>query len=115
MQASVRMTQAANYKVQEMQSFAGRTTVKEYVSPAGKVFAVTWRGQFMPQLKQLLGKYFSQYEAALKARPRRYGHRPLDIQLPGLVIQTGGHVHDYFGRAYVPGMLPDGVSAKEIR
>lgn len=114
MNASVRVTQSQNYSVHEMQSASG-TLVREYVSPAGKVFAVTWSGQFMPQMQQILGNYFSQYTAALQAQPHRYGHRPLDLRLPGLVIQTGGHMRAYSGRAYVPDMLPQGVSAEAIR
>lgn len=55
MAASVRVTQpSSNYSVHEIQSPEG-TVVQEYVSPAGKVFAVTWRGQFMPQMQQVLG------------------------------------------------------------
>jgi hypothetical protein len=114
MNASVRVTQSENYSVHEMQS-PGGTMVREYASPAGKVFAVTWSGQFMPQMQQILGKYFSQYSAALQAQPHRYGHRPLDLQLPGLIVQTGGRMRAYYGRAYVPDMLPQGVSTDAIR
>ncbi len=115
MAASVRVTQpSGTYSVHEIQSPQG-TVVNEYVSPAGKVFAVTWRGQFMPQMQQILGNYFAEYSAALQTQQRRYGHRPLNIQRPDLVVQTGGRMRDYFGRAYVPGMLPQGVSADAIR
>ncbi len=115
MAASVRVTQpSSTYSVHEIQSPQG-TVVNEYVSPAGKVFAVTWRGQFMPQMQQILGNYFAEYSAALQTQQRRYGHRPLNIQRPDLVVQTGGRMRDYFGRAYVPGMLPQGVSADAIR
>ncbi len=114
MNASVKVTQEATYSVHEMQS-PGGTTVKEFVSPAGNVFAVSWQGQFPPQMQQILGSYYSQYSAALSAKPRHYGHRPLNIQQPGLVIQTGGHMRDYFGRAYIPDMLPTGVKTDEIK
>lgn len=115
MAASVRVTQPSrNYSVHEIQSPEG-TIIQEYVSPAGKVFAVTWRGQFMPQMQQILGNYFAEYSAALQAQPRRYGRRPLNIQRPDLVVQTGGQMRNYFGRAFVPGMIPQGVSADEVR
>lgn len=114
MKASVSVTQEADYSVHEMQSPSG-TQVKEFISPSGSVFAVSWQGQFPPQMQQILGSYFQQYSAALQAQPRHYGHRPLNIQEPGLVIQTGGHMRDYFGRAYVPDMLPAGVKAEDIR
>ncbi|MGC2638032.1 MAG: DUF2844 domain-containing protein [Acidobacteriaceae bacterium] len=115
MNASVRVTSANAYDVHEIAAPSG-TVVDEYVSPAGKVFAVTWHGQFMPDLQQILGPaYFQQYASALAAREKHFGHRPLNIQQPGLVVQTGGHMRDYFGRAYVPSMLPEGVKADDIR
>lgn len=114
MNASVNVAQEANYAVHEMQSPSG-TTVKEFVSPEGNVFAVSWQGQFPPQMQQILGSYFNQYSAAISAQPKHYGHRALNIQQPGLVIQTGGHMRSYFGRVYVPDMLPTGVKADEIK
>lgn len=115
MAASVRVTQpSSNYSIHEIQAPQG-TVVEEYVSAAGRVFAVTWRGQFMPQMQQILGNYFEEYSAALQAQPHRFGRRPLNIQRPDLVVQTGGQMRNYFGRAYVPGMLPQGVSADSIR
>jgi hypothetical protein len=113
MNASVSVAQNRSYAIHEMRSPAG-TVVDEYVSPAGKVFAVTWNGMFPPDMQQILGTYFSQYTAALQARPRRYGHPPLNIQEPGFVVQTGGHMRSYFGRAYIPEQLPQGITADEI-
>jgi hypothetical protein len=113
MNASVSVTQTRSYAIHEMKSPAG-TVVNEYVDPSGNVFAVSWQGQFPPQMQQILGSYFSRYTAALQAQQRRYGHPPLNIQEPGLVVQTGGHMRDHFGRAYIPAMLPQGVTADEI-
>jgi hypothetical protein len=39
----------------------------------------------------------------------------LNIQEPGLVVQSSGHARGFFGRAYVPGMLPPGVTPDQIR
>ncbi|HEX4037539.1 MAG TPA: DUF2844 domain-containing protein [Acidobacteriaceae bacterium] len=114
MNASVSVSQASGYALHEIQSPAGNV-VDEYVSPAGKVFAVAWHGQFPPQMQQILGTYFSQYSAALEAQPHRYGHPPLNIQLPGLVVQTAGRLRAHFGRAYIPDQLPEGVTADQIR
>ncbi len=114
MNASVNVTHADAYDIHEMQS-PGGTVVDEYVSSAGKVFAVAWHGQFPPQMQQILGGYFQQYTAALQAQPRHYGHRPLNIQTPNFVLQTGGHMRAYFGRAYIPDMLPEGIKPEEIK
>jgi hypothetical protein len=114
MNAEIKVTQSAAYGVHEMQA-PGGTVVREYVSPSGRVFAVAWHGPFVPEMQQILGAYFQQYSAALQAQKKHYGHHPLNIQQPGLVVQQGGHMRAYVGRAYVPEMLPQGVKAEEIK
>lgn len=114
-QGTLRTTSSDAYTVHEIQASTG-VAVREYVSPAGKVFAVTWQGQFPPDLRQLLGTYFDQYAQAVQAqRAHRRGHGPLLIQQPGLVIQMAGHMRSYFGKVYVPQMVPAGVHAEDIR
>lgn len=107
-------TQQGNYHVQQME-LPGGTVVNEYVAPSGQVFAVTWHGQFLPPMQQILGDYFQQYTAALQARPATFGHRPLNIQQSGLVVQTSGHMRAHSGRAYIPSLVPQGVSLNQIQ
>lgn len=115
MHGSLKTTQAPAYTLHEIKASAG-TVVKEYVSPAGKVFAITWRGQFVPNMQQLLGSYYQQFaDGAAAQRAAQPGHRPLNIRQPGLVVQNGGHMRSYFGRAYVPEMVPQGVSMGGIQ
>ncbi|HXY02136.1 MAG TPA: DUF2844 domain-containing protein [Terriglobales bacterium] len=114
MKASANVAQTGGYQVHEMKVPTG-TVVKEYVSPAGRVFAVSWHGPFIPDMQQILGAYFQQFSAALQAQPHQYGRHPLNLQEPGFVVQTGGHMRAYTGRAYVPEMLPQGVHADEIK
>ncbi|MGC1482386.1 MAG: DUF2844 domain-containing protein [Candidatus Acidiferrum sp.] len=114
-QATLRTTSSDSYTIHEMQAPTG-VAVKEYASPAGKVFAVTWKGPIHPDLRQLLGPYFEQFVQAEQAqRAQRRGHGPVLIQLPGLVIQVTGHMRSLAGRAYVPQMLPSGVRVADIR
>lgn len=115
MKGSLRTTPSAAYTVHEIKTSTG-TAVREYVSPSGKVFGVAWQGAFVPDLQQLLGEYFDQYSQSAKEQVASHvGRRPLNIQQPGLVVQSGGHMRAYFGRAYVPQMLPSGVSVDAIR
>jgi hypothetical protein len=115
MQGTLRATAAASYSVQEIQSPAG-TVVREYVSSAGKVFAIAWQGEWPPDMRQLLGNYFDQYAQAAKTQSgARIGRRPLVIEQPGLVVQMGGHPRSFKGRAYVPDLLPSGVAAEAIQ
>jgi Protein of unknown function (DUF2844) len=63
-----------------------------------------------------LGSYFEQYVQAAKAQSAaRMGRRPLMIEQPGLVVQSGGHPRAFSGKAYVPDMLPTGVRAEDIQ
>ena len=57
LQSSVKMTDQSLFRVHEMTLDTG-TVVREFVALDGKVFAVSWRGPYMPNLRQALGKYF---------------------------------------------------------
>jgi uncharacterized protein DUF2844 len=110
--ATLRTVYGAKYTMHELQVPAG-TMVREYIAPTGVVFAVAWQGPSMPDLRQLLGARFDQYVAAVAARRNVRG--PVSMQLPGLVVQSSGHMRSFAGRAYVPESLPQGVSADELR
>lgn len=109
---SIRTGQA--YTVHELHQESG-TVVKEFISPAGKVFAVSWSGPFIPDLRQLLGEYFDKFSQAAQTRARRPGRAPLMIEQDGLVVQSGGHMRAFTGRAYLTDKLPEGVSTDAIR
>lgn len=100
------------YTVQAMQMVSG-TIVHEFVSPAGKVFGVSWRGPTIPDLSSLLGTYYEQFSAA--APPPRRGQRHLEVRQPDLVVQSGGHMRAFFGRAYIPSLLPANFDPKDIQ
>ncbi len=115
MQGSLRITQGQVFSVHEIAAATG-TTVREYASPSGKIFAVAWQGPWLPSMRQLLSSYFAQYQQALQASvPAHAGRRPLLIEQPGLVVQSGGHMRSFSGRAYIPQMMPQGVRAEDIR
>jgi hypothetical protein len=115
MQGSLRTSSNNSYTLHEIQTSTG-VAVKEYVSPSGKVFAVTWQGPFHPDLRQLLGTYFDQFTQAEQAqRTQRRGHGPVSIQQAGFVVQIAGHMRSFSGKAYVPQMLPAGIRAEDIR
>ncbi len=105
----------AAYTRHEIQSPTG-LVVNEYVSPSGRVFAVTWRGPWMPDLRQLLGTYFDQFVQAARAQSQQFaGRHPLVIQNPGLVVVVAGHPRWFTGSAYVPGFVPAGIRAEGLR
>jgi len=100
-----------NYTVHEMTLSSG-TTVREYIANE-KVFAVAWRGQHKPDLKQLMGPYFETYTK--EALTHRSGHSHVAIEHPDFVMHAAGHMRYSAGSAYIPGMLPQGVTAQDIR
>ena len=102
---------ARGYSVQEIKTADG-TVVREYVSAEGKVFGVAWNGPIMPDLKQLFGDHFPTFQSEAQARGSARG--PLRINRPDLVIQSGGHMRAFSGRAYLPQLLPAGATAAEI-
>lgn len=115
MQGTRTMKTAESYTVHEIQGENG-TKVREYISADGKVFALAWNGPWFPDMKQILGTYFDQYSRASQAqRTTRIRRGPVMINEPGLIVQIGGHMRAFAGRAYVPEMLPSGVGAENIQ
>jgi hypothetical protein len=90
------------------------TRVRQYVSSAGTVFAVTWSGPFMPDLHQLMGTHFDTM-IARQVQNRHAGQRVYSQHDPDLVIESGGRPRHFVGRAYLPGALPAGVKGQDIK
>lgn len=104
-------TPGASYRMQELDLPSG-TVVHEYLSTADKVFAVTWQGRSMPDLRTLLGDYFQPFVAGAAAG--HHNHHHLAVTQPDLVVRTGGHMRAFAGRAYVPSLLPPGFSPDDL-
>lgn len=114
-QSALRSTAASAYTVQELKAPTG-VVVREYVSPAGKVFAVSWQGAVHPDLKQLLGPYFQTFMQAVHSqKSSRMRRAPLMINEPGFVFAMGGHMRWIVGRAYDPTLVPANVRMEDIR
>jgi len=88
--------------------------VREYVNQDGLVFAVTWRGPVQPDLQRMLQARFAQYNQARAALTQPGLRRALRIASPDLVVETGGHLRAYSGRAYFPKLVPAGASAADL-
>lgn len=112
MKAIRRVIANGRFQVHELQT-DGNNVVREFVTPDGNVFGVTWTTQFGPQYSQLLGSYTERLNKAAQAR--RNHRAPLNIDEPGFVFSAFGHMRYFSGRAYVPSMVPAGVLAEEIR
>jgi len=112
LQGTLRTTAMPGYLLHEIATPTG-TVVRQFTSPGGMVFGVSWEGPFLPDFHVVLGASYSSYVEA--ARVKRHGRGPLLIQLPDLVFESAGHQRGFRGRAYLPELLPDGVTAEAVR
>ncbi|MET3132642.1 hypothetical protein AAKU55_002919 [Oxalobacteraceae bacterium GrIS 1.11] len=110
--ARILAADTANYHLSET-TLPNGTVVREYVSRAGIVFAVSWQGPFLPDLRTLLGPHFDTMSGAA-AKQTKAGHSQLHIERPEVTIVSGGHMRAYTGRAWVSAEFPPGFSADAI-
>lgn len=87
------------------------TRVVQYVDRQRTVFAVTWSGPFMPELRSLLGTH---YPALVDAQARGSLHAPVVVRTQQVAIFSGGTVGAFSGRAWLPARVPTGIDAKEL-
>ncbi len=114
LQATVRTTPLQSYDVQQL-DVAGGLSVREFVGRDGTVFGLSWTGPVAPNLQLLLGGYFGEFTTAAAALEHPGLQRTLRVALPDLVVESGGHLRAYAGRAYLPARLPAGLNLAELR
>jgi len=100
------------YTVHELVAPYG-TTVMEYSTHNGLVFAVSWHGPHQPELRQLLGSYFNLYKNA--PRSSTSSRNQASVNLPNLVVLSAGHMRAFSGIAYDPKLLPNNLNLDEIK
>jgi hypothetical protein len=102
------------YTVQETH-LENRTIVREYATPAGLVFAVTWQGPVLPNLQVLLGNYFPALEQETR-RAQQTGRQRARVlmQTPDLVVNSTGRMGRFKGHAYAPDLVPAGVDIQTL-
>jgi len=105
-------TSQAAYTVHEIETPAG-VLIHEFISPEGRVFAVSWRGPAKPDLRALLGDSFDRFVSASQARGPG-SHHHLQIETPELIVQSGGHMRAMYGRAWLPALVPAGVGVETL-
>jgi hypothetical protein len=112
MQGADSVTPNTSYDLHEIKAASG-TTVREYVSRQGTVFAVSWEGRTTPDLQQLLGASYARYLAA--ARSYRSSHHLLSFSTPDLVASVLRLQRSSIGHVHVPALVPAGVTVAELR
>ena len=102
------------YDIQEITNDSGMR-VREFLNRDGIVFAVTWNGPVVPDLRSLLGTSYDAYSQGLAALQPSGVHRSLRIASSNLVVESGGHLRAYSGRAYLMHLIPAGTSTADLR
>ena len=91
------------------------TTVQEYTTPGGVVFAVAWQGPVLPRLESLLGSYFGPFTAGAHAiRSQRSIGTPLVVGGAQWVVRSSGRMGHFSGHAYAPPLVPGGVTIGDV-
>lgn len=88
------------------------TVLHEYVGSDGVVFAVSWMGPYMPDLKDILGPHF---DTLVEQSRKQRGHPQMMIKRSDVVIISNGHMGAFEGKAWVPAKLPAGFTAKDVK
>jgi len=111
---NVQAISSDRYWVYEVRIPTG-TIVREYVSPLGVVFAVAWQGPLVPEFQQFLGASFQEYTDALHSQKSpSFSRRPVFVRLKDFVLENSGHLGAFYGRAYLPHAVPQGVEVAEL-
>ncbi|MFC0575774.1 DUF2844 domain-containing protein [Paraburkholderia solisilvae] len=93
----------------------GGTAIREYATRDGLIFAYTWQGPTMPDLNRLLGQYQTSYRAQAAALAGAGASlHALRVALPDVVVDSGGQMRSYVGRAWLPAALPPGVVPADL-
>lgn len=103
---------AAVYTVSQSTLDSG-TIVREYTDASGVVFAVSWTGPTLPDLRTLLGDKFTVMTSNAAKRPKA-GHSQLAVDQSDVVIVSSGHMRAYAGQAWIPSALPAGFDTTTI-
>ncbi len=102
-----------NYSIHELDSHG--TLIREYISSSGIVFGIAWRGLVHPELGSLLGSYAAEYSILFEKNLKQNGARTSSIRTDNIVVEKWGHMRNLAGHAFIPSLLPEGLSPNEIR
>jgi hypothetical protein len=111
LEAKLRTVPLPGYTVHEISRGDG-TTIREFVTPFGTVFGVSWKAPTMPDLAPLLGTYYAQFHQAMQGRRHR---GPVVVRTNDLVVESGGHLRAFYGRAYVTSLIPATLSPAVVQ
>lgn len=97
-------------------TLADGSSIREFVTPGGIVFAVAWSTRFKPDLAALLGAHAASYTAAASEAMRAPGiRRHVELRRGDLVMHSTAHLNSHVGKAWLQSLVPDGVPLDALR
>ena len=111
-----RMNRTLDAEVQVL-TLADGSSIRQYLTPSGRVYAVAWNTRSKPRLDQLLGAHFADYAAGGRlAMQRRAGvHHQAVVEQGELVVESSAHLNAHVGRAWLRSLLPSAAARDAIR
>jgi len=102
------------YKVHELTTANG-PTVREYVSPQGVVFGIAWQGRSMLNVTGFLGTYVENLQTATPSQTQIRHLRGVTVKTSDFVFTNFCRMRICTGKAYVPSLVPNNISAEVVR
>lgn len=97
-------------------TMADGSSIREFVTPSGVVFAVAWSTRFKPDLEALLGAHATTYATAASEALRLPGiRRHVELRRGDLVVRSTAHLNAYVGTAWLQSLVPQGVGVDALR
>jgi len=97
-------------------TLADGSSIREFVTPGGIVFAVAWNTRFKPDLAALLGAHAASYAAAASEAMRAPGiRRQAELRRGDLVVHSTAYLNSYVGKAWLQSLVPQGVPLDALR
>ncbi len=89
------------------------SVINEYVSPAGTVFGVSWKGHHIPDFHQLLGTYLTNMQQGQRTNviPRR----GVTIVGTDFMLTSFGRMMNFQGRAWAPSLMPSNLTPAVVQ
>ncbi|SAK53651.1 DUF2844 domain-containing protein [Caballeronia ptereochthonis] len=94
---------------------ANGIVVRQYLDSSGTVYAVSWRGPAMPDVRSLLGTCFETFREGANAAIGEAGLHTARVAKGDLVVENRVRLREFSGRAWLASALPPGVSATDIQ
>jgi Protein of unknown function (DUF2844) len=89
--------------------------IRQYVAPTGQIYAVSWDGPAMPDIRALFGDWFGRYQqGAIEAQSSAGGLHSSSVEGSDLVVESSVRLREFTGRAWLPAALPAGVTSTDI-